>query len=377
MSTPDRLAAVRALAAQFALQAAPAQRRGRPAAAAAGGAVALTEGELVAQGLVVNTEATYLASLRHFERTYGGTLPAAVGDIKRYLTQYQTLQRSTHEVRLWAIARWHKERDLADPTQDRRIQQMLKTIATKHGHAPDKATPLVLEDLTRTVLALDQAIAGAAGVADAKRSRTVALRALRDKALLLMGFWCGFRSEELAGLQLCDIRRADLPTVRRLTVFVRRSKGDRRGTGRSWTLTALPTLCPVAAYWDWVDAAFLDPEADAQVFRAIHRGGTVSNEGLNPGSLTKLLRRTLLRCGLEGDRYSSHSLRRGLATSWYALGGSLDALTHWVGWADPRTALGYQDEVRSLPEELQRIQRAAANQSMRSEADVLLIQSTG
>ncbi|WP_052028532.1 tyrosine-type recombinase/integrase [Pseudomonas syringae] len=66
-------------------------------------------------------------------------------------------------------------------------------------------------------------------------------------------------------------------------------------------------------------------------------------EGLNPNSISRLLRMAFARNGLEGKSLSGHSLRRGFAT-WAARNDwGTKALMDYVGWPDVQSAMRYID----------------------------------
>ncbi|MCY1438860.1 hypothetical protein D9M71_550760 [compost metagenome] len=69
---------------------------------------------------------------------------------------------------------------------------------------------------------------------------------------------------------------------------------------------------------DWTDTvtsgAGYHGEIRGSVFRALDRWDHLAADGLNPQSVTRILNRVLVRSGVEGEGYSSHSLRRGFAT---------------------------------------------------------------
>ncbi|MNC34164.1 Phage integrase family protein [compost metagenome] len=71
---------------------------------------------------------------------------------------------------------------------------------------------------------------------------------------------------------------------------------------------------------------------------------------MNANSLIPLLRRIFNRAGVSGDRYTSHSLRRGFATWASANGWDIKALMTYVGWKDMKSAMRYIDTADSFGE---------------------------
>nr|WP_232435481.1 site-specific integrase [Burkholderia ubonensis] len=188
-----------------------------------------------------------------------------------------------------------------------------------------------LTQLEKLTAWLDGQIAQAAD----ERSR---LACIRNRALVLLGFWRGFRSDELSRLR---IEHVTVEAGRGMTLFLPRTKGDRAQLGTTFKAPALSRLCPVAAYEAWITASGL---TEGYVFRRVDRWGNVSDEGLHAGSLVPLLRALFREAGLSTpNSYSSHSLRRGFATWANSNGWDLKMLMEYVGWKDVRSAMRYID----------------------------------
>ncbi|WP_409521744.1 tyrosine-type recombinase/integrase [Pseudomonas sp.] len=77
------------------------------------------------------------------------------------------------------------------------------------------------------------------------------------------------------------------------------------------------------------------------LFHPIDRWGHVGEQSLNANSLSRLLRQVFLRSGVDPERYSSHSLRRGFATWASQNCWSSKALMDFVGWRDVQSATRY------------------------------------
>lgn len=184
--------------------------------------------------------------------------------------------------------------------------------------------------------------------------RAQAWRLLRDRAMVLLGFWRGFRGDELIRVQ---VEHLHLVPGEGMTCFVPRSKGDRNAQGMTYKIPALSRLCPVTATWGWVGAARL---AEGPLFRRVDRWGHVAEQPLHPNSLISMLRRLLNHAGLANAAdYSSHSLRRGFAGWANANGWDVKALMEYVGWRDVHSAMRYLDG--SDPFARQRIEAALAS----------------
>jgi len=284
-----------------------------------------------------NTRRSYESAIRHFEVEWGGFLPATADAISRYLADYGgQLAFNTLKQRLAALAQWHQEQGFPDPTKAPVVRKVLKGIRTLHPAVEKQALPLQISQIEQIVNCLDNLILQARQ----SRSHATELRHTRDKALLLIGFWRGFRGDELKRLQIENVQ---LTPGQGLQCFLPQSKGDRQLQGRAFRVPALARLCPVAAYEDWLAISGL---SSGPVFRGIDRWGGISANGFHQNSLIPLLRRLFTRAGLSmADEFSSHSLRRGFAGWATANGWDLKTLMEYVGWKDVKSAMRYIDGV--------------------------------
>lgn len=282
-----------------------------------------------------NTRKSYQSALRHFEVAWGGYLPATPDSVSRYLVHYATeLAANTLRQRLAALAQWHAEHGFSDPTRAPVVRKVLKGIQTLHPRQEKRATPLQLAQLGQVVDWLESAAVAAGTRGDLAGQ----LRHLRDRALVLLGFWRGFRGDELVRLQVEDLR---LVPGEGMTCFLPHSKGDRQHAGRTYKVPALSRWCPVAATSAWIDAANLH---EGPLFRAVDQWAGIAATPLHPNSLVRLLRRIFREAGLAApDDYSSHSLRRGFAGWANANGWDVKALMEYVGWRDVNSAMRYLD----------------------------------
>lgn len=208
---------------------------------------------------------------------------------------------------------------------------MLKGIAELHPAPEKRARPLQLVQLTAIVSHLDQQIAR-------QHTHRLPLQPLRNKALMLIGFWRAFRSDELARLNAEHIQ---VEPGSGMEIYLSRTKSDRSGQGRYFKAPALRQLCPVEAYLEWTNAAQIK---QGPVFRAINRWGQLANEALHPNSIITIVRSCCQAAGIEGsDAFSSHSLRRGFASWANDQRWDTKSLMEYVGWRDVHSAMRYID----------------------------------
>ena len=282
-----------------------------------------------------NTRRSYESAIRHFEVEWGGFLPATADAVSRYLADYGgQLAFNTLKQRIAALAQWHQEQGFPDPTKAPVVRKVLKGIRTLHPAVEKQALPLQISQIEQIVNCLDNLILQARQ----SRNHVTELRHTRDKALLLIGFWRGFRGDELKRLQIEYIQ---LTSGQGLQCYLPQSKSDRQLQGRTFRIPALARLCPVAAYEDWLSISGL---SSGPVFRGIDRWGSISANGFHQNSLIPLLRRLFTCAGLSmADEFSSHSLRRGFAGWATANGWDLKTLMEYVGWKDVKSAMRYID----------------------------------
>jgi integrase len=280
-----------------------------------------------------NTRRSYQAAARHFEVEWGGFLPATADAIARYLVDHaDTHAINTLRQRLAALAQWHIDQGFPDPTKAPVVRKVLRGIQALHPTREKQARPLQHEQLTQIAQWLDQRIAVAAAADD----RPARLRHTRDKALLLLGFWRGFRGDELTRLL---VEHVDVVAGEGMTCFLPKTKGDRGHRGTTFKAPALARLCPVAAYSEWVELAGL---SDGAVFRGIDRWGHIHANGFHINSLVPLLRSIFRSADIAfAEQYSGHSMRRGFA-QWATWNGwDIKTLMEYVGWRNVQSALRY------------------------------------
>jgi integrase len=286
-----------------------------------------------------NTRRSYRAAVEHFEVTWGGFLPATGDSIVRYLADYaDQLAISTLKQRLAALAQWHITQGFPDPTKTPTVRQMIKGIRTLHPAQEKQAAPLLLQHLEQAIDWLEHQ----ATLAAQQQDWPTVLRCRRDAALVLIGFWRGFRGDELSRLR---VEHTELQAGVGISFYLPHSKGDRQHLGTRFQTPALKKLCPVQAYGNWITAAGI---AYGPVFRRLDRWGNLAPDGLHANSLIPLLRRLFRRVGVPAELYTSHSLRRGFATWATANGWDIKSLMSYVGWKDVKSAMRYVDASHSF-----------------------------
>lgn len=259
-----------------------------------------------------NTLRAYRSDVEDFS-TYcrvelGGVepLPAAPETVTLYITDMareRDLKASTIQRRLASISAWHKRAGFASPADERLVRETMKGIRRKKGSRRKQAAPLTVGVLRRVLGAMRERNPGTGKVLPA---------AIRDRALLLLGFAGSFRREEISALKVSDLEFFE---GRGLVVLVRRSKTDAAGEGEA---VGVPygnreETCPVTAVERWL--SFSERSGEEPLFCRVDRHGNLKGGGLSGDGINDLVKRRVEGAGLDPSRYSGHSLRAGLPTS--------------------------------------------------------------
>lgn len=170
----------------------------------------------------------------------------------------------------------------------------MRGIRRTIGRKPVGKAPLLPEDLQLLVDA----------------STEDSLDAVRDRALLLVGFAGALRRSELVALRVEHLTHEPQGVV----VTIPRSKTDQEGAGETVTLLREPEsiYCPVAALQDWLQTSGI---TDGAVFRRLERRGKVGARVLTPQSVSAIVKSRAEKAGLDSTQYSAHSLRSGFLTA--------------------------------------------------------------
>ncbi|MGH4006618.1 MAG: site-specific integrase [Pseudonocardiaceae bacterium] len=150
------------------------------------------------------------------------------------------------------------------------------------------------------------------------------LAGLRDRALLLVGFFAALRRSELAALTVDQITHHD----RGLVLALPCSKTNQYGEQAE--LVVLPRAghrgrCPVTALRTWLDAAQV---TDGPVLRPVSKGNRALARPLHPESINDLVQAAVHRVDPDATGYSAHSLRAGFVTFAHLRGASDRAIAH-------------------------------------------------
>jgi|SRR5579859_624981 len=221
----------------------------------------------------VNTSASYRSDQSSWEgfcRSFGfEPYPADVEHVRLYLTQLVThggrggrpLRPRSAERHLAGIASAHLAKDLPFQRDHPRLVRCMSGLKRKYGVRQHGADPIRTEAVQR--------------ICQLMGSDPLAVR---DRALLLIGYAGGFRRSALVSLDVGDVQFVDQGVILRLA----RDKGDQEGEGRLIGIHAgtNPETCPVLALRAWWRVAG-HPHATraTPLFTSIDRWGVIDVMG--------------------------------------------------------------------------------------------------
>jgi integrase len=277
-----------------------------------------------------NTRRAYQADIRHFEN-WGGQLPATTDAILRYLHAFaETLNPRTLSRHITALKQWHRYQHFPDPTDPPIVGKTLTGIGRVHGKPKDKAPPLLPEDLIKIIdyLAMQSTLA-----------------ASRDNALLQVGFLGAFRRSELVEIRMEHIDwQPD-----GIEILIPKSKTDPSNAGQYCVIpNGNEQLCAIRALKTWMEQAHIQ---EGFIFRRIYRGEKISHLNIIPDSVNLILKKHALAAEVKNAiDFSSHSMRRGLATTASRDGVSLPAIMRQGRWKQVGTVMEYIEAAQRFEE---------------------------
>ena len=214
------------------------------------------------------------------------SLPADPKIISLYLTNLsQTSKFSTLKRRIASISVIHKLRGHYIDTKHPVITENLLGIKRVKGSNQKAKKPILINDLKHIIDIIN-------------KLKIKEIRQTRDKALILIGFAGGFRRSELVALEIDDVE-----FVREgVKIFVKRSKTDQSGEGMTKAIPSFDNAlyCPVLHLQDWMA-------------KGLTKKGKIFP--ISDKSVALIIKKYANLAGLDGDKYSGHSLRSGFATS--------------------------------------------------------------
>ena len=268
-----------------------------------------------------NTRKAYRSDVKQYEQS-GGLLPATPETIVNYLQAYAPrLNARTLQRRIIALKHWHTYQGFPDPTIHPVVGKTITGITRIHGKPKKKSPALTPEGLQLMVKELHN---------------ESTITALRDNAILQIGFFGALRRSEITNLRIEHLRWVNEGIEIRLTS----SKTDQTHEGQ---YVAIPhgndLLCPVKALKNWLTESNIK---DGAVFRRIRRKQSLGSEPLTPLSITYILKHRATKAHLPNAALlTPHSLRRGLATSAARANTNIRVIMQAGRWKQVNTVMEY------------------------------------
>lgn len=245
-----------------------------------------------------NTELGYAADWRTFEAFCASIGRAAIPTSEDSLCLYvvdslRTKKLSTIARRLGAIKNIHKKAGLPLPdVRDMKVlSEVLKGAKRTFGTASEGKAALQPEELRAMCRAL-------------LAQKTP--RAIRDRAILTIGFTTATRRSELSALELRDVRFVP----QGLTVTIRKGKTDQEGKGLQVAVFEgkRASTCPVRALKAWLK------------IRGRHQGPLFPGRSdpsipMRAKTVLQAVKYAARLAGIDETKLGAHSLRAGFITA--------------------------------------------------------------
>ncbi len=267
-----------------------------------------------------STVTAYAKDVRQFVTTYGGTIPCSAEELIGYIRLLaRRVAPATIARRVMAIRDAHVQAGLALPTDDPRIREALRLLAS--GQQPLN----LMADVKGAGIPVsrrsdrDEAKRGAAPITRALLMRMLdamgtGLRSLdrRDKALFLLGFVGGLKRGAICALNIEDL------TFTSDAMLVRIRGGANNDNTEVGRTLAIPftrgPLCAATACQQWILHNALEDSAGPLILRYTRSGEPMLGERLDSAYVSTLVKRRLQDAGVvDVSSYSGESLRRGHA----------------------------------------------------------------
>lgn len=228
------------------------------------------------------------------------SLPAESKTVALYCADRSKKSKTSTITRfLSVIAQYHKMNNFENPCGQQTVKIVLSGIRKTNGTRRTKAEPITWSILKKMLDKCSSSVLGR-----------------RDAAILSIGWAGAFRRSELIGLTNEDLSWVD----EGLLISITNSKTDQTRHGQS---VAIPrrdgNYCPVALLSTWVERMEI---RDGPLFFALRRNSDSQFFQLIDGErrsmshlmVNNIVKKYIKLIGLNPTHYSSHSLRRGLAT---------------------------------------------------------------
>ena len=149
------------------------------------------------------------------------------------------------------------------------------------------------------------------------------LIAVRDSAVLSLGFAAALRRSEICDLKFADFEIIESIDKAKAFIHIRRSKTDQGGLGYKIAIMDGRKIKPIKRLMTWLELSGVN---GGYLFRSMSRGGKVNDNPMHHSDISRLVKFYADSIGLDSTDYSGHSLRSGFITSAAIHGARLDKI---------------------------------------------------
>ena len=288
--------------------------------------------------LAASTRQAYKQKLEAYKAFCDGhglcSLPAEVDTVCRFLTDYGLSRKTSSLCIAKSAIRWaHHRARMVSPTDHPDVGAVLQGHARKMGTQTKKKYAFRDDDIIQICDAMDE---------------EGGLRAIRDRALLLLGFAGCFRRSEMTQRDRYEdedpvyLDLSDLSFTRKgVRITLRKSKTDQQAEGQTTFINygARKSTCPVLALQTWLKVMEERGIDNGPVFRRFFKKGdplrgdaVIGDRPLTGQSVGDLFKYWAEKIGLDPKTVSGHSVRRGHATTAAQNGASPFAIAKQGRW---------------------------------------------
>lgn len=254
---------------------------------------------ITAHSKASNTAIAYERDWRDFEawcrRAGRESLPSTPDTLMLYLSdQAQRRAIATVNRRVCAISAHHKAAGQANPYTPE-VKQFMAGARRKFGKPQQGKAALTVEQLRRICSALQ---------------KQKSVNAVRDQAMMVLGFAAGMRVSELVALEIGDIAFQK----RGVRVFVAKSKTDQERRGREIGIFAgqRAATCPVRTLKRWL---YVRGRQAGPLFTHASAERADTQNGLTTTRVQQIVKACVEMIGEDPAPYGPHSLRAGCVTA--------------------------------------------------------------
>ena len=211
---------------------------------------------------------------------------------------------------LSSIAKAHRSSSVfLNPVDTEMVKEAFSGIKRKLGMDQERVDPIEVKDLKKIVdsFKLDE-------------------EGIRNKAIILLGYFGGFRRSELVAVGRKEVKFSEDG----MRIKILRSKTDQEGKGQIKSIPkyADKDYCPVLALQDWINIA---PDSKYLFCHIEGTSGPVKvGKKLSDKMIARLIQRVTFTLGISGW-YAGHSLRAGFVTAAARAGKSNRAIMKMTG----------------------------------------------